>query len=362
MDAKNRTLEKKLEELGPSKAVDRFLSKYGNHNTRTAYAIELAIYFRWLRNAQGVTMSADELIVDNLRCVFESSAVDVARKRKHLDWLNEYSNKFLLEQGYSESKRHAAANAIRMFYEKNDSSLFGDYSLASQPLETPPPPLYPDDIRKVLLAMNLRARAPLVLAWQSGIEINRLLGLELSPNASAPLKIPLLGRKGHRKAYWTYAGADSLQLMKTVGARGFPRYDSLADQFRDAAMKLGGKGLLKNPDRRSWHIHALRHSFSTECKAARVDNEIREFFLGHVGGIAYVYQHQEVHEGDILAEYEKVEPFVSLDANEASIRKEFESREKELRSEFEALREDFEELQARLQSAGTLHSSQRPGP
>jgi integrase len=362
MDAKTQTYEKYLGELGASNAVDLFLSKYGNLNTRVSYAGELVFYLRWLRDAQGVTMSPDDLVLDNLRAVYESKPVDVTAKRKHNDWLNEYVNHYLLDRGLSESKRHLALHAVRQFYQKNDSSLFGDYSLASQPLREPAPPLFPEDIRKVLLAMPVRTRAPLLLAWQTGIEINRLLGLNLAPNGSAHLKIPLLGRKGHRKAYWTYAGADSVEILKTVGGRGFVGYDSLADTFKGTAIKLGAQGLLKNADRRSWHPHALRHSFSTECKAARVDNEVREFFLGHVSGISYVYQHQEIHEEDILAEYAKVEPLVSLNPDEASIRQDFAKREKEIRSEFEALRQNFEELQARLLASGTLRSSPQPRP
>lgn len=335
MNAKRQTLEKRMAELGPSKALARFLSKYGNENTKCSYTVELTLYLRWLRDEQGVTMTPDQLIIDNLKAVFKSEAVDVAAKRKHTDWLNSYTNVYLLEQGYSESKRHVASNAIKMFYERNDSALFGDYSLASQPLEEPAPALFPEDVRKVLLSMNPRARAPLVLAWQSGIEINRLLALDFSRVGTAPLKIPLLGRKGHKKGYWTYAGSDSVDLLKILGGRGFPTYESIADQFRTAAVRLGAQGLLRNADRRSYHCHALRHSFSTECKAAGVDPEVREFWLGHISGIAYVYQHQEIHAEDILDEYEKVEPLVSLNQDEASIRRSYEERERTLKNGFE---------------------------
>ena len=342
MREKRRTYEKILVKMGPSKAMSLFLSKYGNDNTKCGYVVELSAYFRWLRESQGVTMTPDELVLDNLKAIYESKAVDVAAKRRHTDWLNGYTNGYLLEQGFSESKRHIATNAIRQFYEKNDSSLFGDYSLASQPLAEPAPPLYPDDVRKVLLALPVRARAPLVLAWQSGIEINRLLALDLEPGGSVPMKIPLFGRKGHKKAYWSYAGRDSVQLLKTMGARGFQTYDGLKGQFRGAAVRLGGQGMLKNPDPRSWHIHALRHSFSTECKAAGVDNETREFFLGHTSGINHLYQHGEiVHEEKILAEYEKVEPHVSLDYTEATMRDEFDEERRSWLEEIASLRREM---------------------
>lgn len=39
-----------LAEIGPNKAVRRFLSGYGNARTRAAYVCELALYFRWLKS------------------------------------------------------------------------------------------------------------------------------------------------------------------------------------------------------------------------------------------------------------------------------------------------------------------------
>jgi hypothetical protein len=77
----------------------------------------------------------------------------------------------------------------------------------------------------------------------------------------------------------------------------------------------------------------------------------------------WVYNHaDDLHPEDFSKEYTKLEPWVSLDPNEASIRGEYDTREKEIRTEFEALRKNFEELQARLQSAGTVRSSQPQGP
>lgn len=53
-------------------------------------------------------------------------------------------------------------------------------------------------------------------------------------------------------------------------------------------------------------MYALRHSFSTECAHAGVRREIREFWMGHISGIAFVYQHgDELHEEDFIQEYAK---------------------------------------------------------
>jgi hypothetical protein len=72
-----RDLDRKLEELGHSPAVERFLSRYGKIRTRTTHATMLAQYFRWLKEQppwQG-SISPDGLIKDNLICVFDSKAI-----------------------------------------------------------------------------------------------------------------------------------------------------------------------------------------------------------------------------------------------------------------------------------------------
>lgn len=42
-------LQRKLREIGPSEAIQRFLNKYGRLKTRYSYVLRLALYFRWLR-------------------------------------------------------------------------------------------------------------------------------------------------------------------------------------------------------------------------------------------------------------------------------------------------------------------------
>jgi len=51
--------------------------------TKYAYLQGIYIYFRWLRESKGVTLSPDEPIVDNLRALYDSKATDASAKRKH---------------------------------------------------------------------------------------------------------------------------------------------------------------------------------------------------------------------------------------------------------------------------------------
>jgi len=108
----------KLRETGPSKAVARFLQKHGNVRTRATYALELTLYLEWPK-ARGITISPDELVLDNLRCVFESGPIDVETKLKHTDLLSEYINGSVLEKDFSESKRMVATSATRGFHRAN---------------------------------------------------------------------------------------------------------------------------------------------------------------------------------------------------------------------------------------------------
>ena len=206
-----QSLASKLREIGPSRAVTRFFQKYGNVRTKATYAVELALYLRWLKS-RGVTMGPDALVQDNLICVFKSDAVVVETKRRHTDWLNDYVNGYMMEKEFSESKRLCAAAAIKGLYKANDSILFGDFTTAEQRLEPPARPLFSADIRKVLGIMPVGSRAPLLITWQSGIEINRILGMKF-PLGVPPVKVDLFGRKGHRRAYWSYIGADSTAPM-----------------------------------------------------------------------------------------------------------------------------------------------------
>jgi len=213
-----RAVASRLREIGPSKSVSRFLQKHGNIRTKAVYVSELALYFRWLK-AKGAYLPPDELVMDNLRCVYESKPTDIEAKRKHTDLMAEYVNGYLVERDYSDAKRTNASLAIRGFYKSNDSQLFGDYETAETRVKAPPKPLYPEDIRKVLKTMPARDRTPLIVEWQSGIEINRILGMSF-PLGPAPQKVELFGRKGHRRPYWTYIGADSLDHLKLIQGRG----------------------------------------------------------------------------------------------------------------------------------------------
>ncbi|MGD0476930.1 MAG: hypothetical protein ABSB29_02045 [Nitrososphaerales archaeon] len=77
------SLRSKLKESGPGRSVDLFLNRYGNIRTKATYAIELALFLRWLKQ-KDIRMTPDELVKDNLVCVFKSDPIDAPTKRRQL--------------------------------------------------------------------------------------------------------------------------------------------------------------------------------------------------------------------------------------------------------------------------------------
>jgi integrase len=166
------------------------------------------------------------------------------------------------------------------------------------------------------------------------------------------LKLEFQGRKRHRRSYYTFVGKDSIEHLKMWKEKEAEQIGRAVDPddyvfmgrggmlFEDAwlnyrlkvtAGQLFNQRLIVNGDRRSWRSHLLRHSFETEASHAQVKAEIRDYFMGHIGGIQWIYNHRdEVHPEELLQEYVKIEPHVSLNASEITLRQEFEGTNKQM--------------------------------
>ncbi len=150
-------LGRALERLGKGEAINRLMSTYGDIRTENAHSCHLASYLTWLRE-KGLTLTPDELIVDNLTSIRRSQPEDVATKRKHRAWLEEYVNVVMVEQDFAEIKRLVLASAVCQFYEKKDSPLFGEAKVSRQAVTAPPKPLPAPDVRSVLRALSTHLR------------------------------------------------------------------------------------------------------------------------------------------------------------------------------------------------------------
>jgi integrase len=196
--------------------VERFLGKYGNLQTKAAYSFALARYFEWLRGSKGISLSPDELLIDNLRCQANADPTDIRTRKRHTLWLDEYVNSLLLERGLSDSKRNVTAAAVQQFYLKSDSALFGSFEVSMGRPRPRPPALTASDIRKVLGALPLRIQLPLLCVWQSSMEVNRVLSLTWGQIGlrTYPVQLSFYGRKKHRQPYGTFLGRESIDRLK----------------------------------------------------------------------------------------------------------------------------------------------------
>jgi hypothetical protein len=143
-----REVERNLRNIGPSESVERFLNSYGKVRVRATYGAHLSRYFDWLRQ-KGASLNPDELIRDNLRCIYRSEPEDVALKRRHRAWLEEYVNVHLGD--LSSSYRRVAASVVKGFYDRNDSPFYGKLSIAEGSPDAPARALRGDDTQTRVL-------------------------------------------------------------------------------------------------------------------------------------------------------------------------------------------------------------------
>lgn len=212
------TLKKKLEEFQHSRAVMRLLDSYGKLRTKRGYASCLSLYLAWLRE-KGVTMSPDELVTDNLVCVFKSDPTDVTTKRRHTDWLADFVNLHLVEKGLTDKRREVYAASVIQFYKRNDSPLWGSFSISRHEVEESAPALEVEDIRKVLKAAALGVRGSLPLRLEGGNRDRPRLSLKWKDvegieRGESPLALRFLGRKRHRRPYSTFIETDGIENLK----------------------------------------------------------------------------------------------------------------------------------------------------
>lgn len=88
-----RDLTRWRAEIGPSEAADRFVHCYPKVRIQRLYTFHLWTYFRRLRK-KGVEMTSDQLVADNLHCIYRSEPENVAAKKRRGAWLEDYINRF----------------------------------------------------------------------------------------------------------------------------------------------------------------------------------------------------------------------------------------------------------------------------
>lgn len=372
---RDSSLKRALATLGGSEAASRYIATYGKVGVKAQNAFILGRYHRWLREEKGARLSLDEMIRDNLICVWKSDPVDVDMKRRHRAWLEEFVNVKLA--GRSLSYRRGTASVIKGFYEKNDSPLFGKVRVADSAPERPAKALSAEEVRAVLKALPLQQRTPLLCMWQSGCEVGRMLSMKWGDfqglETGKRVKLEFVGRKRHRRPYFTFLGRDSVEALRLWRGRWaeligrepgaedlvfLGKYKAPLDRawlnvsLKRMASRLSAQGLITNGLPRSWHSHYLRHSFKTEAEHAGVKSGFVEFWMGHTEGISWVYDNRDqVHGQDFEEAYSKLEPFVSLDENATVLKDEYDIRERQMLSELLEMKRKVDGLLSREKGA-----------
>jgi len=360
-------------------AVQRWLGKYGSAATKRDYAFYFLKYLEWLREVRGVSLSPSELVRVNLGNIYGSGPVDVEKKREHTDWLQEFISLDGPLQGLGNSYRATAATAIRSFYKRNDSPLFGDFQVPFDAFEEKlTEQISVEDAKRYISVLPLRSKAVCICLLQCGMRVSEFLQLKWKDVQSGiekketPVKIMLRNDNGLQ--YFTFLGTDGIEILKLylqyrkslvgmpvrsneyifindVGS-GKYRVDKplLSDYVnRQIVRALVAKGLVEKPKgddkwRCNFHPHALRHLFKTECAHAGINPMISQFWMGHDKGIEYVYNHQhELHPEDFVEAYRKAEPslnIISGPSGKAAV--EIRERIKRLEAEFDEFRRKFE--------------------
>lgn len=332
-------------------AVQRWLRKYGSISTRKNFAFYVLKYFDWLKETKRVTLSPSELLKVNLENVYGSGPTEVVKKREHTDWLQEYISLNGPLGGYSNSYRRTAATAIRSFYIRNDSPLFGDFEVPFNTYEQKlTRQISVADARRYISILPLRSKVICTCLLQCGMRITEFLHLQWKAvqrsieTEEVPAKILLRNDRG--REYFTFLGNDGLAAIKLylsyrrslvrkniqpdeyvfindVGCKSYRTDRPLLKDYveRQIVRAVTAKGLTEKKTGQQWrcefHPHALRHLFKTECAHAGINPMISEYWMGHDKGVEYVYNHQhELHPEDFVEAYRKVEPYLSISTPE----------------------------------------------
>lgn len=329
-------------------AVQRWLRKYGSAATRRDFAFYVVKYLDWLRVERGVSFSPSALLRANLENVYGSGPTEVERKRMHTDWLQQFVGLEGPLNGLSNSYRRTAAAAVRSFYDRNDSPLFGDFEVPLNSYEERlTRQISVEEAKRYISVLPLRSKAACVCLLQCGIRVSEFLrlrwktlqdGFERNEN---PIKITL--RNDNGREYFTLLGTDGIEMVKLylkyrssilrrqirpeeyvfINEAGTPpnRTDRPllhGNLSRQIVRSLVAKGLVEKPGKgQEWrcdfHPHALRHLFKTECAHAGIHPMVSEFWMGHDKGVEYVYNHRhELHPKDFIEMYRKVEPYLNI--------------------------------------------------
>ena len=343
-------------------------------------------YTEWLRSTGRMPEGGlDALIEENQR---SQQSPDVNTRIRHFEWADTYLNEVLVGK-VGDARRKQIRYAVTSLYAANFSPLQGELRVALHDIPKKKKGILPEEARRVLLALPFPQRLPLLLQWQSGLNIFMVLCLRWGDLnlTNSPMRLDFEGRKTNRHPFWTLCGRDSVEglrlwrrvQMEFLGREqeandlvfltrrsALPEPSYLNQLMQRAAVRLSSEGLLKSPPT-NFATHSLRRCFKSTAMHLGFDRDSVEFMMGHspTSNMSSRYDtRSDTIPEDFYRMYATLEPHLSLTPNQAldsATEKERLSREIEtLRQKVNSLSNALEALQSSLRPNGLERAANPP--
>lgn len=205
-----------------------------------------------------------------------------------LEDITRFNLEYIIRKGYSFSYQNQVINAIKLFYEKQQSRKL-DIDLIERPRRGfhLPKVIEKHEVERLLRSIkNPKHRLALTLVYALGLRSGELLNIKLEDVRSKDKLITIRGGKGDRDRTLPLS-ENLLEKMRAYYRLYKPQYyliegdrprepysaRSLSNVFRHHADELWG--------RNHFSLHCLRHSFATHNLEAGVDLRYIQELLGH---------------------------------------------------------------------------------
>jgi len=258
-------------------------------------------YAQWLRKTGRMPAGGLDALIEENQCNLQSP--DVRVRIKQYEWADEYLNEELVRRGIRDNSRKQARFAVAALYEANFSPLAGELRVALHDQPKTKKGILAEEVRRVLLALPFDKRLPVLLQFQTGLNISLVLALRWGDLdlSKAPMRIDFAGRKTNRRPFFTLAGHDSVEGLRVwrkmqqeflgreqvdsdfvfaTGRWALPLPSYLNSLMTAAARRLAEEGLVKSPYA-NFQTHSLRRCFKSTTAHLNLDSNMVEFMMGH---------------------------------------------------------------------------------
>jgi len=342
------------EKLKEFKEVKRWLVRK-SRTTKSEYLGALRIYtdYRGLNPTELI----DEIEEDRKKSPRDRGEVEYKLKEFHEWLLNEREKEkkggrgTTGEKGVSPKRAATIMGSIRSFYKANGFPITIKLPRPTTLKKNHKLQIRAEDVKKLVdHAPTIRDKAIILMLFQSGMDVSTLCSLDYwdvargLENDECPLPIHVV-RKKRQVEYTTFLGRDGIDALKAYlnkrrerqgeikhteplfvkernynGNKRITR-ELIEKMLREVAVLSGvvSKEEMERADMNPCRPHALRGAFSTIMKLQGVNNEIVEYWMGHV--IPYEAAYMIPQEEELKKIYAEHEEALSINRATEQIKK-----------------------------------------